>query len=95
MMFLKENLLEDAYSWTSSAGKPDQFPTRMRFDRFNGDCVVRMINLFNILVMNVSILEGQTIEKLLQNELPLQANSEITVFNWLKTRYAQKQEKLI
>lgn len=95
MTFVKENLLEDTYSWANSTGKPDQFPTRMRFDRFSGDCVLRMLNLYNLLVMKVTLQEGQTMERWIKTELPLQAISEITVFNWLKSKHTQTKEKLV
>ncbi len=90
MTFIKENLLGDRYDWSTEGillkMKQSQ-PTRNRFDRFNGNCVLHMINLFNGVIDSLSVDQGQDIEMLISNELPLVLSSEISVFNWLKERF--------
>ena len=98
MIFIKENLLGKSYSWNPDSNKKmltDQFPTRIRFDRFSGDCMLRMINLFNFLVARVTVAEGQSLEHKLVKELPLQLSSEISVFNWLKGKHLNSSDNKI
>jgi hypothetical protein len=89
MTFVKEFLLEDGYDWSfdrSNSTLQDVIPTRNRFDRFNGNSVLRMINMYNHLVARVTIRQGQQLELLIAKELPLVLSSEVSVFNWLKER---------
>ncbi len=90
MIFIKENLLGKSYSWNEDSNKKmltDGFPTRNRFDRFSGDGMLRMINLFNFLVSRLTVKEGQRIENSIVKELPLQLSTELSVFNWLKGKH--------
>lgn len=90
MIFLKEHLACTDYEWSlgehihSDLGR---VPTRRRFDRFNGNSVLHMLNLFNALVETLSVRDGQQLEKLIAAELPLTEISEISVFNWLKKKF--------
>lgn len=89
MIFTKESLKGSNYSWhpLNSNILSDRFPTRNSFDRLNGDCMLRMINLFNLLVSRLTVAEGHSMEQALAQELPTQFRSEMSVFNWLKHRY--------
>lgn len=89
MIFTKDNLQGAGYSWLpeSSNQVSDHFPTRKAFDRYSGDAMLRMLNLFNLLIARLTLTEGQTMELALARELPLQLCSETSVFNWLKTKY--------
>jgi hypothetical protein len=91
MIFLKEHLTGTGYEWNlgeNIRSSRETVPTRRRFDRFNGNCVLHMLNLFNALVESLSIRDGQQLEVLIANELPLTESSEISVFNWLKKVYS-------
>jgi hypothetical protein len=89
MKFIKEHLSGNGYEWSLSNqnGMKEMVPTRNRFDRFNGNCVLHMLNLFNKFVAHLTIKDGQHIELLIANELPLVLSSEVSVFNWLKEKY--------
>jgi hypothetical protein len=93
MLFTKESLSGKSYNWSdeSISQKFNDSPSRMRFDRFSGDCILHMLNLFDKLIAKISIDEGHKIEDLIMNELPLEAKSEMSVFNWLKARFSQIQ----
>ena len=90
MNFTKEHLSGDNYEWdlgNQVHRMKEMTPTRNRFDRFNGNCVLHMLNLFDKLVTTLSVQDGQYLETLMANQLPLEAKSEMTVFNWLKDKY--------
>ena len=91
MLFLKENLLTTDYEWNNNDNarllQPDA--TRNRFDRFNGNCVLHIIDLFDRLVDKLTIAQAQKIEQLIQTELPLEVKSEIAVLQWLRERQGQ------
>ena len=89
MMIEKENLLTNDYVWTSDKATLLNEPTRKRFDRFSGDCMLHIINLFDNCVSKLNVLQAQEIERLIQNELPLEAKSEISVIRWLKEKREQ------
>jgi hypothetical protein len=90
-MLLQKDHLLGHYTWTNETshtiftGKP----TRRKFDRFNGDQVLFIINLYGSTLENFSVQEGQNLENLILNNLPLQASSEISVFNWLSNSQQQ------
>lgn len=90
MIFIKEHLNGHNYEWNAT-GSTDRVkemaPTRNRFDRFNGNSVLHMLNLFDRLVGNLTVPDAQQLETLITNELPLMLTSEISVFNWLKSRF--------
>jgi len=92
-MFTKESLLEIGYNWVPNSTMlwSDRFPTRKSFNRFSGDAMLRMINLYNILIHRLTLPEVQSMEHALVKELPLRAYSEISVFSWLKDKYLYEQ----
>jgi hypothetical protein len=85
MIFLKEHLTgkylwhneEDKSSFTGEA-------SRRLFDRFNGDQVLFMINLFGSLQKTFTIEDGQKIEAYINNRLPLENQSELSVLDYLR-----------
>ena len=89
MKFIKEHLTGNSYEWSLSNqnGMKEMVPTRNRFDRSNGNCILHMINLFNKFIAHLTIQDGQQIEFLIANELPLVLSSEMSVFNWLRGKY--------
>jgi|SRR3982751_1386231 len=91
MTIAKEHLLASDYVWNSD-NKNNHLsdgPTRKRFDRFNGDCMLHIINLYDCLIDKLNVKQAQRIECLIQRELPLEAKSEITVLQWLKEKHMQ------
>ncbi len=94
MIFIKENLKGSNYNWfpASLEKLADCFPTRKSFDRLNGDAILRMINLFNLLVTKLNLADGRSMELALAKELPPELLSEVSVFNWLKQRYLYDQK---
>jgi hypothetical protein len=91
MEIVKEDLLIRDYIWNND-GKSTLLadgPTRNRFDRFNGNCMLHIINLFDCFVDKLTIDQAQKIESLIQNELPLETRSEISVLQWLKGKHTQ------
>ena len=84
MLFKKDDLL-GSYNWIDEdTSIYKDTPTRRRFDRFNGNQVLFMINLCGSAVENFSIAQGQDFERVLLKNLPLKTGSEISVFNWLQ-----------
>lgn len=89
MSFLKADLKYNHYYWRT-ASDPVVFtgePTRRLFDRFNGEQVLFIINLFDGVFERFTIQEGREMEHLINNSLPLEAKSEISVLNWLRNAY--------
>ena len=85
MHFEKQDLEGDHYFWTDD--KNHLFtgqPSRRIFDRFNGNQVLFLINFYGSLTDKFTLGDGKSIEKRIQNELPLEAQSEITVYNWMR-----------
>ncbi len=85
MHFQKQDLDGEHYTWLEE-GKKNIFtgqPTRRAFNRFNGDQVLFMINLYGAVSDQYTIYEGKKIEHKIVNRLPLEMQSEIAVFNWL------------
>lgn len=85
MPFLKEDLSSHQYNWDI----PNQSvftgsPSRRPFNRYNGDQVLFLINSYGSVAEKFTILEGRRMEELILSELPLEAKSEISVFNWLR-----------
>ena len=91
MMFIRENLLNSDYVWNddSKTNVLSDGPTRKRFDRFSGDCILHIINLFNYSIDKITIAQAHKIESLIQTELPLEAKSEVSVLQWLKQKHVQ------
>ncbi len=84
MLFLKEHLMSK-YAWVDGTNQPSFTggATRRRFDRFNGEQVLFIINLYASASETFSIEDGRRIEKFMVNRLPLEIKSEVSVFNWL------------
>lgn len=85
MPFLKEDLLSDQFNWEIE--KSSVFtgsPSRRPFDRHNGYQVLFIINFYGSLSEKTSLLEGRRMEELILFHLPVEAKSEISVFNWLR-----------
>ena len=97
MLFSKEHLLCHHYNWINETnisaynGKP----SRRLFDRFNGDQVLFIINSFAMLSEKFTLTEAQQIEHLIINQLPLEAKSEISVFNWVRDFHKANVEETI
>jgi len=91
MQIVKEHLLTTDYMWNTDDKRTQlsEGATRKRFDRFSGDCMLHIINLFDYSVDNLTVAQAQRIEYLIQNELPLEAKSEISVLQWLKGKHVQ------
>ena len=90
MTFTKEHLSGENYDWdlgNQVHRMKEMSPSRNRFDRFNGNCILHMLNLFDMLVVTLTVKDGQHLEALMADELPLEAKSELSVFNWLKGKY--------
>lgn len=87
MAFLKENLQGLHYHWSSGETNPTYTgqPSRRFFDRDNGNQVLFLINLYESISDKFTISEGHKIEQMITDRLPLDARSEISVFNWLKS----------
>ncbi|HET6994264.1 MAG TPA: hypothetical protein VFI06_04730 [Chitinophagaceae bacterium] len=87
MQFQKEDLEGTFYDWSDD--KQDLFtgrPSRRSFDRFNGNQVLFLINFYGSLSENFTLQEGKSLERRIQYELPIEAKSEISVFNWIRTK---------
>lgn len=92
MNFQKQDLEGSLYSWTEDekhlfTGQP----SRRGFDRFNGNQVLFIINSYGSLSDGFTIQEGKSIERRIQYELPDEAKSEISVFNWIRQRSLQPE----
>jgi hypothetical protein len=86
MAFLKENLLNEHYTWPADNEQAylTGQPSRRSFDRFNGPQVLFIINTYGSQAGTFSVEEGRKIEEQILNHLPMDAKSEISVYNWLK-----------
>jgi hypothetical protein len=83
MPFLKEDLIGEHYNWNQSSAF-NGAPSRRLFDRFNGNQVLFIINFYGSLSGQFTIQEGRKMEDLILNHLPMEAKSEVSVFNWLR-----------
>lgn len=83
MHFQKQDMCESHYTWNSKAYFSGQ-PSRRLFDRFNGDQVLFIINFYGSLSDRFTLGEGRQIEQQILHYLPLDARSEISVFNWIR-----------
>ena len=89
MLFLKEHLQSDHYSWENNASHSlyASGPDRRIFDRCNGNQVLFIINFFGKTLGRLTVRDGQEIEALISQQLPENTKSELSVFNWLRTVY--------
>lgn len=86
MPFLKDDLSGQHYSWNGAVSSPAFIghPSRRLFDRFNGHQVLFIINFYASLSDRFTLREGRRIEEMISSQLPMEAKSEISVFNWLR-----------
>ncbi|HTD92863.1 MAG TPA: hypothetical protein VK644_03590 [Chitinophagaceae bacterium] len=85
MLFQKENMLGSHYAWTEQeAAYLNGTPSRRLFDRFNGYQVLFIINYYASQERGFTVEVGQQIENKVLNELPMDAKSEKSVFQWLR-----------
>ena len=85
MHFQKQEMEGTHYIWSSNDKHSFMGqPTRRVFNRFNGDQVLFLINLYGSLSDRFTIEEGRKIEYEISHHLPLEAKSEISVFNWIR-----------
>jgi hypothetical protein len=85
MTFSKENL-KGNYTWTSDLESPafTGSPSRRTFDGYSGDQLLFIINSLAALFDSFSIDDVIKIESKITGQLPMNTQSEISVFNWLK-----------
>jgi len=83
MRFLKEHLGTNNYSWINESIFTGN-PSRRLFNRYNGNQLLFIINLYASLIEEFTVNMGLKIEDRLMNQLPVDAKSEISVLNWLK-----------
>lgn len=85
MLFSKEHLAGN-YKWATEPGDYlfTGSPTRRLFDRWNGSQVLFIINSFAALSETFSVEEGRKVESLINNHLPQDTRSEMSVYNWLR-----------
>ena len=85
-MILKKQDLRGEYTWIDGAEQSlfNGEVTRRKFDRYNGDQLLFLINLYGSQLKQFNVEDGLKIEELLLNHLPLDAKSEISVLNWLR-----------
>jgi len=85
-LFLKEDMTGTNYYWPGQDGKQvfTGTPTRRLFDRYNGDQVLFIINYYGAQSAGFSIEQGKLIELEIAHRLPMEAKSEISVFNWIQ-----------
>ena len=85
MHFLKLDLEGTHYSWREDE---KQFftgqPSCRAFDKFNGNQVLVLINFYGALSERFTLAEGKYIEECIRRDLPVEGNSEISVFNWIR-----------
>jgi len=95
MIFLKKDLVQVHYNWNNNDNifVYDGRPSRRSFDRYNGEQVLFIINSYGATSLNFTIEEGRKIEEVIANNLPLEAKSEISVFNWLQKLFSKAVEK--
>jgi hypothetical protein len=85
MLFTKEHLAGN-YKWATEPGDSlfTGSPTRRLFDRWNGVQVLFIINSFAALSESFSVEEGRKVESLINDHLPQDTRSEMSVYNWLR-----------
>jgi hypothetical protein len=82
MQFLKEHLSAYNYSWINESTFTGD-PSRRLFNRYNGNQLLFIINLYASLIEGFTVNMGVKIEDRLMNQLPVDAKSEISVLKWL------------
>lgn len=82
MRFLKEHLSAYNYTWINEATFTGEASLRL-FNRYNGNQLLFVINLYAALIEGFTVNMGLKIEDRLMNQLPVDAKSEISVLHWL------------
>ena len=83
MHFQKEDLAGTHYSWNKEQLAFSGEPSRRSFDKNNGDQVLFLINYYASLAGHISLHECRMIEQTITRNLPGNAKSEISAFNWI------------
>jgi len=82
MNILKEHLSAYNYKWINEATFAGE-PTRRLFNRYNGNQLLFILNLYASLIDGFTVSMGSQVEDRLMNQLPVDAKSEISVLKWL------------
>ena len=82
MQLLKEHLSAYNYSWINEATFTGEASRRL-FNRYNGNQLLFILNLYASLIDGFTVNMGSQIEDRLMNQLPVDAKSEISVLKWL------------
>jgi hypothetical protein len=82
MHFLKEHLSAYNYTWLNDTTFTGEASRRV-FDRYNGNQLLFILNLYASLIEGFTVNMGLKIEDRLMNQLPVEKKSEITVLHWL------------
>lgn len=85
MHFQKIHLDGNHYNWIED--EKQLFtgqPSRRSFDRFNGNQVLFLINLYGSFSERFTLNDGKSIEQRILHDLPTEAKSEISVFHWIR-----------
>jgi len=91
MIITREQLKGTNYLWTEepAAGKLlTEGPSRRMFNRFNGHQLLEMIQYFSSQYDIKTDTEQLRLENMLLHFLPFGLKSELSVFNWLTSAYA-------
>jgi len=85
MHFQKQDLEGTQYNWVDEGRNIfSGQPSRRTFDSSNGAQVLFMINFYGSLSERFTLSEARQLEQKILNELPADAKSELSVFNWLR-----------
>lgn len=86
MQFQKQDMTGTHYQWPDHAAGSvfNGEPSRRLFDRLNGHQVLFIINFYGSQTDKFTAGEGREIEYEISHFLPLEAKSEISVFNWIR-----------
>ncbi|WP_018629101.1 hypothetical protein [Niabella aurantiaca] len=84
MHFQKQDLVHQHYVWASDGRIFEGQPSRRAFDKNNGDQVLFLINFYGSLSERFTLKEGKIIEQKIFSDVPQEARSELSVFNWLR-----------
>src|SRR5688572_1371657 len=95
MHFQKQDLTGTHYYWNEAGFEYTGQPSRRSFDRNNGDQVLFLINLYGSMSDKFTVLEGQQIEAEIENRLPFDLKSEISVFNYIREKDFSKLPEVL
>lgn len=89
MEFSKNDLASDHYSWPQSSvvTADSAVPGRRKFDKTNGNQVLRIINFLGKDVGSMTVSDFRRLEDIIFKKLPEGDMSEMSVFNWLRIAY--------